>query len=113
MFPGLRSPLPDAVIKLAGVDRHGRVVAIKGELRSSGLRFDPSLSCGRAQWTRVAHEDTRLARVAHREIGRSRTDLRAREASKPSEAVGRGMRATMLVALRPELPVFVIFVSSP
>ena len=44
MFPGLPSPLPDAVKGTEFVDRHGRVVAIKGELRSSGLRFDPSLS---------------------------------------------------------------------
>ena len=82
VFLGLRSPLPDAVKRTEFVDRHGRVVAIKGELRSSGLRFDPSLSCGRAQWTRVAHEDLRFARGAHRDIGRSRTDLRAREASR-------------------------------
>ena len=93
MFPGLRSPLPDAV-KITAGDRHVRAVALEAE-SIRGLRFVvPSFSCGRAQWTRVVHADIGLARGAHRELGRRREDLRAREASRPPEAEGRRERAT-------------------
>ena len=40
-----------------------------------------SLSRGRAQWTRVAHDDASVARGVHRDIGSRSLDLRAREAS--------------------------------
>ena len=63
-MPGLRSPS-----RLLGADRHSvlghhhvRVVALEGE--------------------GVAHGDLRFARGAHRDLGRSRKDLRAREASR-------------------------------
>ena len=57
MFPGLRSPLPEAVINIDAGDHHVRAVALDGD---GG----------------IAHEDTRLARVAHRDLGRSLPDLR-------------------------------------
>ena len=58
-------------------------VALEGNISytTKGLRVVPSFSCGRARWTRVAHADHRFARVAHRDLGRRRRDLRAREAS--------------------------------
>ena len=62
MVPGLRSPLPDAVVKFAGVDRHVRAVAVEGDAYTKGCDVGP-------------------ARLAHRDLGRSRHDLRAREAS--------------------------------
>ena len=55
VFPGLRSPLPDAVKNTVG--DNVRAVAIDGD---GG----------------IFHEDTRLARVAHRDLGRGRLDLR-------------------------------------
>ena len=55
VFLGLRSPLPDAVKNTVG--DNVRAVAIDGD---GG----------------IFHEDTRLARVAHRDLGRGRLDLR-------------------------------------
>ena len=50
VVPGLRSPLPDAVRKSAGVDRLVRAVAVVGDAYTKGLRFEfASFSCGRAQ----------------------------------------------------------------
>ena len=59
------------------------------------------------------HLDARFAPVAHRDLGRNRINLRAREASRPSEAEGHGMRAAISTELSNRLvPVFVIFVPS-
>ena len=81
VFPGLRSPLPDAGINTA-VDRKVLAVALEGDaFYTKNLRFVPSLLCGRAQWTRVAHDDAGFARGVHRDLGRSRKDLRSRKAS--------------------------------
>ena len=56
-----------------------------GDWRSarSTMRFEiPSLSCGRARWTRVVHLDHGLARVAHRDLlAITSKDLCARKAS--------------------------------
>ena len=82
VFPGLQPFILGAERPVAIVHHHGCVIALEVEGDTIGLRFVPSLLCGRAQWTRVAHDDDRFARVAHRELGRSRRDLRAREASR-------------------------------
>ena len=81
----------------ASAHGHGRVVALEGDAYTKGLRFVPSFSCGRARWTRVAHEDKGLARVAHRDVGSCiRKDLREGR-RRDSEAEGRGIRALMMM----------------
>ena len=62
------------------------------------------------------HLDARFAPVAHRDLGRNRINLRAREASRPSEAEGRGGRAVTKMGdggSERSVPVIVIFPSSP
>ena len=97
VFPGPQSPSRPVAERV----RRGRRVRVRAvalqddDVYNNSLRFEfLCFSCGRAQRTRVAHENARFARGAHRELGsRSRTDLRAREASRPSEAERRRGRA--------------------
>ena len=112
VLPGLRSlhcPLQTALLPeptITSAPLHLKVMSTPKACVSI-----PSFSCGRAQWTRVAHEDLRFARLTHRDLGsRHDLDLRAREASSPSEAKGRRGRAWIPKVTT--VPVFVIFVPS-
>ena len=91
VVPGLRSPLPDAVRKSAGVDRLVRAVAVVGDAYTKGLRFEfASFSCGRAQGPPDGDVPTLALEGGLGRVGRAR---RPRATTARLAAVGRLTRA--------------------